>query len=54
MREIEREKEKEFYRNDPERYVKMVKQISGLKTTKDKEKFLKSKRELIKEVKHAR
>ncbi len=54
MREIEREKEKEFYKNNPERYAKLVKQISGLKTTKDKEKYLKSKRELIKEVKNAR
>ena len=53
MREIEREKEKEFYRNNPERYAEMVKQISGLKTT-DKEKYLKSKRELIKGVNNAR
>lgn len=49
----ELEKEKEFYRNNPERYAKLVKQISGLKTT-DKEKYLKSKRELIKEVKNER
>ena len=49
----ELEKEKEFYRNNPERYEKLVKQISGLKTT-DKEKYLKSKRELIKEVKNER
>lgn len=51
--EKEREKEKEFYKNNPERYAELVKQISGLKTT-DKEKYLRSKRELIKEVKNAR
>lgn len=49
----ELEKEKEFYRNNPDRYVTLVKQISELKTT-DKEKYLKSKMELIKEVKNAR
>lgn len=47
----ELEKEKDFYRNNPERYAELVKQISRLKTT-DKEKYLKSKRELIKEVKN--
>ena len=52
--EKEKEKEKEFFRNNPERYAELVKQISGLKTTVDKEKYLKSKRELIKEVKNAR
>ena len=51
--EKEREKEKEFYKNNPERYATLVKQISELKTT-DKEKYLKLKRELIKEVKNAR
>ena len=51
--EKEREKEKEFYRNNPERYATLVKQISELKTT-DKELFLQRKRELIKEVKNAR
>ena len=49
----ELEKEKEFYKNNPEKYAKLVKQISGLKTT-DKEKYLKSKRELIKGVNNAR
>lgn len=49
----ELESEKDFYKNNPERYAKLVKQISGLKTT-DKEKYLKSKRELIKGVKNAR
>lgn len=51
MSELEREKQ--FYKNNAELYAKIVKQISGLKTT-DKEKYLKSKRELIKEVKNAR
>lgn len=49
----ELEKEKEFYKNNPEKYAKLVKQISELKTT-DKEKYLKSKRELIKGVNNAR
>ena len=51
MSELEREKQ--FYKNNPELYAKLVKQISGLKTT-NKEKYLKSKRELIKGVKNAR
>lgn len=51
MSELEREKD--FYKNNPERYAELVKQISGLKTT-DKEKYLKLKRELIKGVKNAR
>lgn len=49
----EAEKEKDFYRNNPERYAELVKQIAGLKTT-DKEKYLKAKRELIKGVNNAR
>ena len=49
----ELEKEKDFYRTNPERYAELVKQISGLKTT-DKEKYLKAKRELIKGVNNAR
>nr|DAN77994.1 MAG TPA: GrpB protein [Caudoviricetes sp.] len=49
----ELEKEKDFYRNNPERYAELVKQIAGLKTT-DKEKYLKAKRELIKGVNNAR
>lgn len=49
----ELEKEKDFYKNNSERYAKLVKQISELKTT-DKEKYLKSKRELIKGVNNAR
>lgn len=49
----EAEKEIQFYKNNPERYAKLVKQISGLKTT-DKEKYLKAKRELIKGVNNAR
>ena len=51
MSELEREKE--FYKNNPKRYAELVKQISGLKTT-DKEKYLKSKRELIKGVNNVR
>lgn len=51
MSELEREKD--FYRNNPERYAELVKQIAGLKTT-DKEKYLKAKRELIKGVNNAR
>ena len=51
MSELEREKD--FYKNNPKRYTELVKQISGLKTT-DKEKYLKSKRELIKGVNNAR
>lgn len=49
----ELEKEKDFYRNNPERYAELVKQIAGLKTT-EKEKYLKAKRELIKGVNNAR
>lgn len=49
----ESEKEIQFYKNNPERYAKLVKQISGLKTT-DKEKYLKAKRELIKGVNNAK
>ena len=51
MSELEREKD--LYKNNPKRYAELVKQISGLKTT-DKEKYLKSKRELIKGVNNAR
>lgn len=50
---IELKREKDFYKNNPKRYVELVKQISGLKTT-DKEKYLKAKRELIKGVNNAR
>ena len=49
----EEEKEIQFYKNNPERYAKLVKQISGLKPT-DKDKYLKAKRELIKGVNNAR
>lgn len=49
----EEEKEIQFYKSNPKKYAELVKRISELKTT-DKEKYLKSKRELIKEVKHAR
>ena len=49
----ELEKEKDFYRNNPERYAELVKQIAGLKTT-DKEKYLKAKRQLIKGVENER
>ena len=49
----EAEKEIQFYKSNPKQYAKLVKQISGLKTT-DKEKYLKAKRELIKGVNNAR
>lgn len=49
----EEEKEIQLYKSNPKEYAKLVKQISGLKTT-DKEKYLKSKRELIKGVNNAR
>lgn len=49
----EEEKELQFYKSNPKEYAKLVKQISGLKTT-DKEKYLKAKRELIKGVNNAR
>lgn len=51
--DIEREREKEFYKSNPEKYAQLVKQICELKTT-DKELFLQRKRELIKEVRNAR
>lgn len=41
----ELEKEKEFYKNNPERYAKLVKQIANLKTTD--EGYLERKRKLI-------
>jgi hypothetical protein len=49
----EEEKELQFYKSNPKKYAKLVKQISGLKTT-DEEKYLKAKRELIKGVNNAR
>lgn len=49
----EEEKELQFYKSNPKKYAKLVKQISGLKTT-DKEKYLKAKRELIKGFNNAR
>ena len=49
----EEEKEIQFYKSNPKKYAVLVKQISELKTT-DKEKYLKSKRELIKGVNNAR
>lgn len=51
MSELEREKD--FYKNNPKRYMELVKQIAGLKTT-DKEKYLKAKRQLIKGVENER
>lgn len=49
----ESEKEIQFYKSNPKKYAELVKRISELKTT-DKEKYLKSKRELIKGVNNAR
>lgn len=49
----EAEKEIQFYKSNPNKYAELVKRISELKTT-DKEKYLKSKRELIKGVNNAR
>ena len=49
----EAEKEIQFYKSNPKKYAKLVKRISELKTT-DKEKYLTSKRELIKGVNNAR
>ena len=47
------EREKAFYKSNPKKYAETVKRISELKTT-DKEKYLDSKRELIKVVKNAK
>lgn len=35
------------YQNDPEKYIRIIKSISELKTTRDKEKFLNQKRKLL-------
>jgi len=38
-----------LYQSNPEKYIGIIKSISELKTTKDKEKFLNKKRKLLME-----
>lgn len=38
-----------LYQSNPEKYIGIIKSISELKTTKDKEKFLNQKRKLLME-----